>query len=284
MIKGKIQTLRNSFSIASWGYNFKSKKILFLTSLLNHFGHGRKDLRNRVAAAIKSLTTNNEVVIKLKAKTQVPFTVKYRLDDYSDYQSLGECLGNMYEIPRHQIDYFIDGGANIGFFSIRLLGKDNFKEALLIEPNPENLKLLEYNISAFTNAKVLPYALAKEEGSVVFELATSNTGHIKGAIGHPETTSSVLVNAKVLSDIIPGHWTMEKTLLKLDIEGAEYEVIDDIIDHKIFPRIIVGEIHDYLRHNGIGLVNKLEAVGYKVDVTGFGNEGNVCRQIVAVRD
>jgi FkbM family methyltransferase len=283
MIKGKIQTLKNSFAIAVQGHDFKSKKILFLTSLLNHFGHGRKGLRNRVSSMIDKLSVNNEVVVKLKAKYHLPYDVKYRLNDYSDYQSLGECLGDMYEIPPQQIDYFIDGGANLGFFSLSLLNKHSFKEAILIEPNPANLKLLEYNVARFSNITVLPYALGKNAGTVVFELASSNTGHVKGSIGHTETDNTVMVKAETLPAIIPTNWDMEKTLLKLDIEGAEYDVIDDLIHHKIFPKIIVGEVHDYLRCDGIGLVNTLKSAGYEVKVTGFGTTGNVCRQIVAMR-
>ncbi len=284
MFNGKLQTVKNSFGIAAWGYDFRSKKVLFLTELLNHFGHNRKDLRKRVSRLIENSSNENEVFVKLKTQVGNPINVKYRLNDYSDYQSLGECLGSMYEIPGIDIDYFIDGGANIGFFGINLLSKKVFKEAILIEPNPHNLKLLHNNVASFSNVTILPVALSKNEGTVVFELASSNTGHIKGAIGHEESASNVMVASKILSAIIPKYWNMEKTLLKLDIEGAEYEVIDELLNNKIFPKVIVGEIHDYLRQNGIGLVRELESVGYKVKVSGFGMEGNVCRQILAIHD
>lgn len=283
MLIGKIKTLKYCLGIAAWGKDIQSKKKLFYTELLNHLDFARAGLRKKVSQMLADSVEGNEVTVNLKTKIGKSLVVKYRLNDYSDYQSLGECLGTMYEIPGIEIDYFIDGGANIGFFGINLLSKKVFKEAILIEPNPHNVKLLNINVGAFEHVTVLPVALSGKDGTVVFEFASSNTGHIKGAVGHEETTSNVLVASRALSTIIPESWNLEKTLLKLDIEGAEYEVLDELLSNKKFPKIIVGEIHDYLGHDGVGLVSSLEYAGYEVKVTGNGMEGNVCRQILAIR-
>lgn len=61
---------------------------------------------------------------------------------------------------------------------------------------------------------------------------------------------------------------VEVDLLKMDIEGMEYEVIDYIIQMRILPRQLLVEFHD--RNPGIGkektlnAVKKLRMAGYKV--------------------
>ncbi len=284
MFEGKIRTLRESRAIMKWGVGFKNKKLLVLTNLLNNFGFARKKLRNRIAAQLSKASINKEIILQIKVKDHDPFNIKYRLDDYSDYMGLGECLAeHVYKLPGKRITHFIDAGANIGFFSVLMFGKFPIEQAIAIEPNPANLDILKYNLSSFSNCSILPAAVSGEEGNVVFELLTTNTGHIKNAVGSIKSDSTVTVASKKLSKLIPGDWNMECTLVKLDIEGSEYEVIPDMFSNNLFPKIITGEIHDYLQHDGEGLVQLLQSKGYAVQVDGYGNTGNVCRQILAVK-
>ena len=285
MFKGKIDTIRDVINISRWGVGFKSKRILFLTDLLNHLGFERKGLRSKIANRLEQSSSAKELKVKIKAKDHPDYDIKYRLHDYGDYQSLGECLGgNMYDLPNLQLDYFIDAGANLGFFSMNMFGRYAIKEAISIEPNPVNVDLLKFNLSSFSNCKVFPIAVSGQEGKVVFELLTSNTGHIKGAVGNYESSSAVTVVSKKISTLIPSHWKMEHTLVKIDIEGAEYEVIPEMFSQNIFPQVITGEIHDYLRCGGKELADIITNAGYNVTIDGHGRSGNVCRQILCIRN
>ena len=283
MFKGKIKTIRDGINIMKWGSNLRSKKILLLTDLLNHLGYSRNRLRKMIAGQIESSATGDEVHLKFKIKPFASFPVKYRVNDYCDYMGLSECLGDLYKFPEHEVFFFIDAGANIGFFSISMMKHSKAKEAIVIEPNPNNLPLLNYNLSSFKHLSIIPIAVSNKEGEVVFELASSNTGHLRGSIGHLQTDDTVVVKSACLSSLIPLHWSMENTLLKIDIEGAEYEVIPELFDKNYFPQIIVGEIHDYLQSGGEQLVQYLKSFNYSIKVSGFGDIGNVCRQFIAVR-
>jgi hypothetical protein len=91
----------------------------------------------------------------------------------------------------------------------------------------------------------------------------------------------VEVEAKRIMDCLPAHWDARSTWIKLDIEGAEYDVIPDLLRGSFRPALLTAEIHDYLRRDGAALVRELEQNGYDVAIEGFGHEGYVCRQISA---
>ncbi len=284
MISSKIKALANCRNVAGYGADFRSKKILFTMNLLNGIGYHKMALREKINKRLQAYAKDGLLHINVKiAGKAVPLI--FRFNDFSDYQSVGECLGDMYPIADVGYEYLLDCGANIGFFSVMALHNLKLKEVILVEPSPKNLEILDYNFKNLKQCKVYPYAVSDKEGSVTFELSTSNTGHISGSAGFDGVaTNTITVQTKRLRDILPKNWDLKKTILKVDIEGAEYDVFDDMIADKIFPKIIMSEIHDYLNNDGIGLVKKLEACGYHVTVDGVGDSGNVCRQIIALQE
>lgn len=282
MMSTKLISIKSSLAVAKLGEDFRSKILLFAIKILNHIDHRRIFIRAMVVKIIKLFNPIDEFIrISLRLNAS-KVQIKLRFGDYSDYQSLGECLGEMYEVEVEGIKYFIDGGANIGFFSLKMLLNNKIKMGLLIEPNQANLDLLRFNIQSINHYTILPFALSSKEGDLEFELATSNTGHLSGSIGHPKSDKTVIVKSKSIMNVLPKEWPLDEVLLKLDIEGAEYEVIQDLIDNRLLPKIILAEIHDYLREGGEKLVNKLIEVGYSVKIGGSGDSGNVCRQISAI--
>src|SRR6202012_1521937 len=120
-----------------------------------------------------------------------------------------------------------------GFFSLGILGKCNPKEVILVEPNPKNLSLLKFNVGALNTFKIAECALKKESGYLNLELAASNKGHLSNSIGHSASADVVQVITKPIHEVIPGNWDMNKTLIKLDIEGAEYDVLPDMLQRNI---------------------------------------------------
>jgi hypothetical protein len=75
---------------------------------------------------------------------------------------------------------------------------------------------------------------------------------------------------------------MRHTWLKLDIEGAEYEVLRDLLATAYRPAALSVEIHDYPSAGGAQLVTDLEKAGYQFQMLDPGDARNVCRQISAV--
>ena len=116
----------------------------------------------------------------------------------------------------------IDGGANIGLAT--LFFKRIYPQSRIIafEADPSIFKQLEQNIGSFhvPNVQLVNAALWNSDTSLSFISERGASGHIATST---DTGSSVPVSAVRLKS-----WLHEKIdFLKLDIEGAEYDVLND---------------------------------------------------------
>lgn len=134
---------------------------------------------------------------------------------------------------------FIDVGANIGYFSCllsKLAGPAG--KVLAIEPEPQNLKLLEENIETnhLTNVVIYPCALGASEGSALLGLyKPSNRG--RHSILETNVKSRIQVPVRTLDDLAKDSGTAGQSwsLVKIDVEGYEGFVIEGAKD--TLPRI-----------------------------------------------
>jgi FkbM family methyltransferase len=130
----------------------------------------------------------------------------------------------------------IDGGANIGAFSLYVKWRRPQAEIVAIEPSALNLKFLYQNfgINNAGDINVVPAALGSSRGDTKLSAAASDA--IRAGADSGEVVSSVR-----LEDIIQE----PVDLLKLDIEGSEFDVVctaGDIL--KKVHRVVI-EYHLY---------------------------------------
>lgn len=134
---------------------------------------------------------------------------------------------------------FIDVGANIGYFSClmsKLAGPSG--KVLAIEPEPQNLKLLERNIklNQLANAVVHPCALGASEGSAMLGIyKPANRG--RHSLLENTAKSQIKVPVRTLDDVArnPGTNVTSWSLVKIDVEGYEGFVIEGA--KETLPRI-----------------------------------------------
>ena len=120
---------------------------------------------------------------------------------------------------------FIDVGANIGYFSClmsKLAGPSG--KVLAVEPEPNNLKLLEQNlkINQLTNVTVHACALGAAEGSARLGLyKPANRG--RHSILDTHAKSTINVRVRTLDDLAKssGSSVTSWSLVKIDVEGYE---------------------------------------------------------------
>jgi len=134
---------------------------------------------------------------------------------------------NIYRFNSEKVaPFIIDCGANIGMSVIYF--KELFPDAEVIafEPEREIAKFLEKNITAMDLEKVtlVKKAVWKEDGSLMFLNEGADASRISSVGDMDATKSSYEVEAVRLSRYID----REVDLLKLDIEGAETEVLREI--------------------------------------------------------
>lgn len=118
----------------------------------------------------------------------------------------------------------IDIGAHIGAFAIHAVVHRGASRVLCFEPHPLNYDLLQTNVltNQCRNIETFPLAVAAHRGTRSLYITDSNTG------GHSLVRTSgerMEVDVVPLTDIFRLQRLRTCDLLKVDAEGAEYEVL-----------------------------------------------------------
>lgn len=128
---------------------------------------------------------------------------------------------------------FIDVGAHIGYYSLKAAGVVGPNgHVLAVEPNPQTLPKLRANIQA-SDARavgVWPVACAQTESTLEFYAAPrSNTGESslskENASQDSPATAKYSVRARPLDAIVKEAKLDRVDVIKIDVEGAEFEVL-----------------------------------------------------------
>lgn len=146
---------------------------------------------------------------------------------------------------------FVDIGANDGQKgSMTYDLEKNGWSGILIEPNP----ILVENLKKVRTSPVYPYAISSTEGDLPFYIVAGPDNlhglsrfdytqefedHIKKCGG---TVTKTMVHVKKISSIMQEAQNLESVdLLKIDVEGHEFEVLKSFDFEKFHPRLIVTE-------------------------------------------
>ena len=131
-------------------------------------------------------------------------------------------------------------GDSVAYFHLRYPGA----RIVAYEPNPRSFRKLERNIKQIPGAVAHQAAVAGSDGEVRFVISDNSLAAATGDRGgdDPEGNISVTVRARSLDSILDELGGDPVDLLKIDIEGAEYEVLRSCtkLDR---VRTIIGEFH-----------------------------------------
>ena len=185
-----------------------------------------------------------------------------------------EWLGNNYGgfylttggLNKYSIVYSIGIGEDISFDS-EVIEKFDCK-VFAYDPTPKSVDWVAKHVK---NQKFIfqPFGVANQKGKKRFYLP-KNRNHVSGSL-HPihsvETTKSIVLNFDTLSSLMKKNNHKKIDVLKMDIEGAEYDVIEDIVKNKIDVGQILVEFHPHFEKGGRKKTKKaiksLHENGYK---------------------
>ena len=178
--------------------------------------------------------------------------MKIRVNTF-DKQAIYEVWGmKEYENEHFTInssDVIMDIGAHIGAFSVWAAQKAVSGQVFAFEPNPENYALLEENkkLNDLTNIHTFNSAVSEIRGQA--KLFTSDFHNMTHSFFEEGTRDNILVPTISLADIFEEYRLEKVHFLKIDAEGAEYQIILNT-PARILQRIdkIFIEYHDYLNH------------------------------------
>ena len=245
-----FKTLASLFLKITKKFDFPSWKVAFLCGGLASMGLHRKGLRSLFITALNKSArdANIEMRFKLCGKKSI---FLMRKGNMADYLIGGELVWGAYNPPLKIPALIVDGGANIGMFSV--LAHAYFPDVPIVcyEPEKANLRQLERNLSVNgISAEVVPKALWSRETTLFYHKGASYTGYVDE---NPPGDEIACAMARVED----GCW------LKLDVEGAEYEVLPQVLASGVRPAFISMEIHSNNAKGG-ALVSLLEASGYRL--------------------
>lgn len=124
---------------------------------------------------------------------------------------------------------FYDIGANIGFFSIigaKLVGDTG--KVYAFEPVPDNAAKIRHNarLNNFSQITVIEKAVSGSTGKGELLLTRNIGGHtLTSADRPPDVQSSMTVDLVSIDDLIARGELTPPTLVKVDVEGAELDVL-----------------------------------------------------------
>ena len=190
---------------------------------------------------LKKNDTNDEIIISFKDNLKIKCSS-------ADLSAVAEtCITEDYQKFKPTLikrgDVIFDIGAHIGSFSVYAASKGALVYAF--EPDLVNYHKLLENIKLNNLESVIfpfNYGIYSYTGDLSLDIAEHNKG------GHSILTNSgeskTKIHIKKLSDVITEHHISKINLLKIDIEGAEYEIFKNLNELEIRTiEKIVGEYH-----------------------------------------
>ncbi|WP_346861026.1 FkbM family methyltransferase [uncultured Draconibacterium sp.] len=172
-------------------------------------------------------------------------------------------------INSSSIVYSFGVGEDISF-DIALINKFNCT-VFGFDPTPKSIEFIK-RIKPSPNFVFSPIGIYKFDGIVKFYLP-SNPEHVSCSTSNvwnnkSSKANSIDVPVKMFSTILKELQHKEIDILKLDIEGSEYQALNDILNSKCIIKQILIEFHHRFPTIGIKqtkkAINKLTEAGYKL--------------------
>ncbi|RKT01344.1 FkbM family methyltransferase [Chryseobacterium defluvii] len=189
-----------------------------------------------------------------------------------DHQWFGNEYGGFYvasnELNNKSIVYSFGIGEDISFDEAIIKKFDC--EVFAFDPTPKSINWVKNKTDLPAQFHFFPFGIDDKSGNVEFMLPY-NDSHVSGSVIKQKNVNEqkvVKVPMKCLSDIIRDLNHTSVDLLKMDIEGSEYKIIENILDTPLEIKQILIEIHERFFENGKDktqkLLSVLEQYGYKL--------------------
>lgn len=159
----------------------------------------------------------------------------------------------------------LDCGANIGLASLYFARRYPRARITAFEPDPTLAELCRRNLAAngASRVELVEAALWREDGPVRFVQEGTDSGTI-ASLGARVDGPVLQVSGRRLR-----HWLEAPVdILKLDIEGAEFDVLDDSRDALSAVRCLILDLHEFdPSHRQTGRIfDLLSAAGFLFDL------------------
>ena len=239
-------------------YGFFSKLHVFLNS--------RKIFKNWYIYPKVYYKLINDKFVIFKTKTGLRIKIRVRSTDLMALTNV--WMINEYDVEDFEIntnDTVIDIGAHIGLFSLLVSQLCKTGKILSFEPVSENFDLLVSNLKLNRIENILPFNMAVSKNSGRLDLFLNNDQSAHSIFS--KSSESINVESTSLQKIFEEHKISSCKILKLDCEGAEYEIIDSLPSEyldKIQNMVIEYHLADTKPELVKSLILKIKNAGFKI--------------------
>jgi len=239
-------------------YGFFSKLQVFLNS--------RKIFKNWYIYPKVYYKLINDKFVIFKTKTGLRIKIRVRSTDLMALTNV--WMINEYDVEDFEIntnDTVIDIGAHIGLFSLLVSQLCKTGKILSFEPVSENFDLLVSNLKLNHIKNILSFNMAVSKNSGRLDLFLNNDQSAHSIFS--KSSESISAESTSLQKIFDENKISSCKLLKLDCEGAEYQIIDSLPSEYLDKiQNIVMEYHlaDTKPELIKSLILKIENAGFKI--------------------
>jgi FkbM family methyltransferase len=150
-------------------------------------------------------------------------------------------------LPSFQPKVIYDLGANVGVSSLYFASLYPKASIYGFEPLPDNLEVCLLNYRGISNqSQVFPWAVGATTGQATFDCKNdSRGGRLETARHDPSlrTTSQIQVKIISVSDVIDQEGLPAPDFLKIDVEGAECDVLEGLKGYANSVKLMYLETH-----------------------------------------
>jgi FkbM family methyltransferase len=221
------------------GSPLSSLKLLLVATL-----YSRPRFKTLANALLRPFVNDGAISIRYRCYERFYKTFLRTSDLQADYLSTRElCVNDIYQLDRSfNPDLVIDGGGNIGLFSLRAAAAYPSAKIVICEPLPRNIEQIQRHLDGNgVQAKILPNCLGGPRRTIPFYCRGANESSFDAAEPYDKVMDIPVV---LLEDAI-GSSPAQRILIKLDIEGMEIEALTAFLPTEQRAVYIVGELHQY---------------------------------------
>lgn len=205
------------------------------------------------------LVTDFDYKHKLHKKFRTHKFEEVKFNEFSDFSDYD--LYEDFDIHPKEIKTYVDIGANYGMSSIPFIQSDS--KVYLIDADSVNIRILKDAYGNDRNIKIIDKAIYSYDGLISF-YETPNAS-VVSCVSADDVSGNVIGRIEKKIQCISPNTLIEKyvdekiiDLLKIDIEGAEYEFFSSISDRNIkkIKKIII-EYHRNNDYKVMDIIKKL---------------------------
>lgn len=191
---------------------------------------------------------------------EIHITKKWFGNKYGGFYVYTESLNNQ------SIIYSVGIGTDVSF-DLELISSFNCK-IFGFDPTPKSIEWVKENVN-HSNFIMSEFGILNSSGKKKFYLP-KNQNFVSGSILPLKSVNekdSITLEFKTITEVMQANNHDHLDLLKIDIEGAEYGVLQDLLNQSIHIDQIVVEFHPHLiiygRKKTKNILNLLNKKGYK---------------------